>query len=93
MDSAEQAALSQLSEDKKKIRVGKCQQLREIGMREEPADEYEMAFQKNRHFENYHVNTTFSCLLFPSAVSPEGKLVLWCIYSILKYETKKSSNS
>ncbi|XP_065212040.1 voltage-dependent calcium channel subunit alpha-2/delta-3 isoform X2 [Planococcus citri] len=75
MDSAEQAALSQLSEDKKKIRVGKCQQLREIGIREEPTDECEMAFQKNRHFENYHVNTTFSCLLFPSAVSPEDSTV------------------
>lgn len=73
MDSAEQAALSQLSEEKRTIRIGKCENIQEIGARVQPNNEHEMAFKKNRHFDYCYVNTSFSCLLFPSTVSSEGE--------------------
>lgn len=73
MDSAEQAALSQLFEEERKVRAARCEQLKEISIREQPRDEFEMTFKKNRHFEYHRVNTTFSCLLFPATVSPNGE--------------------
>lgn len=73
MDSAEQASLSQLSEEKRNVRAAACHQLREIGPREQPSDEFEMAFQRNKHFDYLCVNTSFSCFMYPDRVSEEGK--------------------
>uniref|UniRef100_A0A8D8RY65 Voltage-dependent calcium channel subunit alpha-2/delta-3 n=1 Tax=Cacopsylla melanoneura TaxID=428564 RepID=A0A8D8RY65_9HEMI len=77
LESAEQAALSQKSDSGGNAKYLDSRKLTHIPADQKPTSTHEMFFQVNRHFDQCSVNTSFSSVLLPQAMTkdPDEKVL------------------
>lgn len=71
LESAEQAALSQKSDSSSNVKYLDSRKLIHIAAGQKPGSAHEMHLQVNRHFDQCPVNTSYSSVLLPEALSNE----------------------